>query len=196
MQRRHNEYFNRDVVDIVAGEYYVSREAEIVTTLLGSCVATCLFDPEVGVGGMNHFMLPGQLQPGPIFASEAGRYGMFAMERLINELLKMGARREKLVAKVFGGANLLGGQNDASRVPEQNVLFTLEYLQLENIPVLISDVGGVVGRRIYMFTDSGRVLLKRLGGKPVRTVAQKEVVYQKNLRKREASGSRVEWFRN
>ncbi|NOZ56747.1 MAG: chemoreceptor glutamine deamidase CheD [Calditrichaeota bacterium] len=196
MQRRHNEHFKRDVVDIVAGEYYVSRDAEIVTTLLGSCVATCLFDPEVGVGGMNHFMLPGQLQPGPIFASEAGRYGMFAMERLINELLKMGARREKLVAKVFGGANLLGGQNDASRVPEQNVLFTLEYLQLENIPVLISDVGGTVGRRIYMFTDSGRVLLKRLGGKPVRTVARREVAYQKNLREREGSGSKVEWFRN
>ncbi|HFE53493.1 MAG TPA: hypothetical protein ENK07_08615 [Bacteroidetes bacterium] len=196
MRRTHNDRFKRDVVDIVAGEYYVTREPEIVTTLLGSCVATCLFDPEAGVGGMNHFMLPGQLQPGPIFASEAGRYGMFAMERLINELLKLGARRDKLVAKVFGGANVLGKNNDASRVPEQNVLFTLEYLELENIPVLISDVGGNVGRRIYMFTESGRVLLKRLGGQPVRKVARKETAYQQRLRSSEAAGSRVEWFQN
>ncbi len=161
MKRFYNHKLKRHVVMLRAGEYYSSDTGEVLYTLLGSCIAVCLFDLERGIGGMNHFLLPGLVHPDEIFTSEVGRYGMYAMELLIGDLIKRGARREKLSAKVFGGGAVLKFRQGDGDVTGSNVKFTTKYLELEGIPTGTRDVGGVQGRKILFFTDNARVLLKR-----------------------------------
>ena len=148
-----------DAVKLMPGEYFAHDPRVLLTTTLGSCIAACLWDRHAQVGGMNHFMLP---HGGSAAARAAsGRYGSYAMELLINELLKRGATRATLEAKVFGGAQLVVGM-DALNIGEMNTAFVLEYLATERIPVVASDVRGSVARKVCFVPASGKALIKRL----------------------------------
>ncbi|MDB5454492.1 MAG: chemotaxis protein CheD [Caulobacter sp.] len=140
-------------IHVTQGESHVSSNPNVVmTTVLGSCIAACLRDTHLGIGGMNHFLLPdagdGRKD------SDAVRYGAYAMELLINGLLKQGARRERLEAKLFGGAKLFEGLTD---VGASNAAFAERFLRDEGIPVVSSSMGGLSARRVEFWPASGRV---------------------------------------
>lgn len=144
---------------IKPGEYYVTRRGEAITTVLGSCVAACVRDPVAGIGGMNHFMLPAAEGSREEFSSANLRFGTYAMEHLINEIIKLGGRKSQLEFKVFGGANISG---IAQSVGETNSHFVCAYLRNEGYRVISRDLGGRHGRKIIYFPASGRTLLKKL----------------------------------
>jgi chemotaxis protein CheD len=189
--RYHDRNFGRDAVKILPGEFYVTREPLVLVTVLGSCVAACLRDPLTGIGGMNHFMLPEAADAGNP-ASSSARYGAFAMELLINQLVKLGARRHALQAKVFGGGNVLPGLQQ-SNVGERNAAFVLGYLSLESIQVLARDLLDDCPRKIYFFPDTGRVLVKKLRSIHNATVADRERSYRARLVRAPIAGD-VELF--
>jgi len=142
------------IVNIGPGEHYTSAEPEIIKTLLGSCVAVCLFDPVSNLIGMNHFLLAkDKLQRSSLRDPRAGYYGVHAMELLINSLVKLGAKKNRLQAKVFGGANVLktldGDIPNHYDVGNLNVDFALAFLTRERIPIVSTDVRGNTGRVIY-----------------------------------------------
>lgn len=149
---------------LLPAEYRVTDQPIALVTLLGSCVAACLYDPAVGVGGMNHFMLP-DAQPTNMAARDgadgSARYGAHAMELLINDLLKRGARRPRLQAKVFGGGNVLRGFT-SDPIGARNARFVLDYLAAERIPVLAQDLGDVHPRKVCFFAQTGRALVRHL----------------------------------
>ncbi len=139
-------------VHIVQGEQAVSEDpAVVLSTLLGSCVAACIRDPVAGVGGMNHFLLPGDGMRTPVETSVS--HGVHAMELLLNDLLRHGARRDRLEAKLFGGANLMRGLTD---VGAMNAAFAQEFLKREGIAHVGGSLGGECGRRIQFWPVSGR----------------------------------------
>ncbi len=139
-------------IHIVQGEYKVTNDPDVVvSTLLGSCVAACIRDPATGVGGMNHFLLPGE--DGRAHDHEAERYGDYLMELLINGLMKRGAQRDRLEAKLFGGARMMRGLSD---IGKKNAEFAERYLQHEGIAVIGKDLGGDRGRRLQYWPVSGR----------------------------------------
>lgn len=151
-----DHHFQYDAVKVLPGEYFVSSDDIMVMTVLGSCIAACIWDGRARAGGMNHFMLPeGDWQEG------GGRYGSYAMELLINKLLKCGARRETMQAKVFGGAQVMAGFT-AMNVGERNTRFVLEYLATERIPVVSQDVLDIHPRKVCFFPATGKALVKRL----------------------------------
>jgi len=144
-------------INIVQGEQHVDNDpATVLTTLLGSCVAACLWDPNAGVGGMNHFLLPGDRggAKANMPVSEAMRYGVHSMELLVNGLLRKGAQRERLQAKLFGGARMIKGLTD---VGELNAAFAERFLKAENIALVGGSLRGETGRRIQFWPVSGRV---------------------------------------
>jgi chemotaxis protein CheD len=155
--------FDRNAVKLLPGEYFVSGDDIVLSTVLGSCVSACMWDRTARVGGMNHFMLPG----GSGHAGEAdpiglaGRYGVFAMEQLINELIKRGARKTNLEAKLFGGGAVLKNFT-AINVGERNCEFVLDFLRTEGIRVASQDLLDVFPRRVAFFPVSGRALCRKL----------------------------------
>ena len=149
-------HFKADAVKVLPGEYFVHHEDLVIMTTLGSCIAACLWDRHARVGGMNHFMLPEG-----VGSADSGRYGSYAMELLINELMKKGASRTTLEAKVFGGGAVVSGMNTIN-VGEQNTQFVLDYLQTERIPVVSKDVLDVYPRKVCFFPQSGKAMVKRL----------------------------------
>jgi len=158
-------YFDRDFqvesVKVQPGQYYAATGQGSISTVVGSCVSTCLWDPLERIGGMNHFMLPGE---SPASASPWGisaRFGVYAMEVLINEMLHLGADRRRLVAKVFGGAQVLQGF-DTLDVGRMNSRFVLDFLREEGIRLLAQDLQGVSPRKLHFFPASGKVQVKRL----------------------------------
>ncbi|HSF66374.1 MAG TPA: chemotaxis protein CheD [Nitrospiraceae bacterium] len=157
-RRRHHRFPDHEVVTLFAGEYFVSHKPVVISTLLGSCVGVCMRDPYAGVGGVNHFMLPA---PGSSASSSAWnvktRYGSYAMEMLINGILKHGGHRNRLEVKVFGGAKLYEGGGDIGAI---NVQWVLEYLGREGLQPVASDLGKDYARSVYYYTDTGRVLMK------------------------------------
>lgn len=163
MLRQYSPLFKRPLITIQPGEYYATRSDEMVGTVLGSCVSVCLRDTKAGIGGMNHFMLPGgRGRPGDP-SSATARYGMYAMELLIGEIIKLGGGREHFEAKVFGGGHVLcNSPSTGHNVPRANLEFVQGFLSLEEISVASHDVGGDCARKIYYHPQSGRVLLKRL----------------------------------
>lgn len=153
----YNEHhFQYDAVKVLPGEYFVSGDDLIIMTVLGSCISACIWDGRVRAGGMNHFMLPdGDNLDG------GGRYGSYAMELLINEMLKKGARRESMQAKVFGGAQVMAGFTTMN-VGERNTKFVLDYLATERIPIVSQDVLDIHPRKVCFFPTTGKALVKRL----------------------------------
>ncbi len=146
---------------LLPGEFYVSAGPELISTVLGSCVAACIRDRQRGLGGMNHFMLPEQLSESDAWASvgRAARYGNDAMEQLINAILKAGGRREDLEVKSFGGGRVLRGMTDVGR---RNVDFVRRYLGTEKLAVSAADVGGTYPRQLQFFPDSGKARVRQL----------------------------------
>lgn len=157
----HDRSFNCQAAKILPGEYYFTSDDMMITTVLGSCVSACIRDRVSGIGGMNHFMLPdgGNDTDSPI--SSSMRYGTYAMEILINEILKAGAKRENLEAKVFGGGAVLRGFN-AINVGERNAKFVKDYLQAENIRITAEDLNDIWPRKVNYFPRSGKVMVKKL----------------------------------
>lgn len=154
-----DSHFGTRAIKVPPGKYFVTDDKDmLIVTVLGSCVSVCLRDRVKGIGGMNHFMLPESLSPETGFSASA-RYGAFAMEVLINGLLKMGASRQHLEAKVFGAGKVLNGVGDIGR---RNAEFALHYLQRENIRIAAQDLGDIYPRKVYFFPATGRVLVKLL----------------------------------
>jgi chemotaxis protein CheD len=171
--------FNMEASKIVPGEYYVTRRDMVLVTVLGSCVAACIRDKINGIGGMNHFMLPKSTHEKTGWASASARYGAYAMEVMINQILKQGAKRENLEAKVFGGSAVI--KNMQMNVGDDNAKFALDYLRKEHIPVMAEDLLGEFPRKVYFFPKSGKVLVKKLRSLPNDTVITREQEYRKRL---------------
>jgi chemotaxis protein CheD len=186
-----NLYYDRtfdcDAAKILPGEYYCTFKDMLIVTVLGSCVSACIRDRVSGIGGMNHFMLPdGGDSSNPLISASA-RYGTYAMEVLINELLKSGARRENLEAKVFGGGNVLRGLT-ALHVGERNAAFVRAYLKAEGIRVLAEDLNDIFPRKVYFFPRTGRVLVKKLRELNNNTLVNREQDYASRLAGKDIGG--------
>lgn len=153
----YDAHFRLDAVKVLPGEYFVHDEAILITTTLGSCIAACLWDRQLRLGGMNHFMLPHGARDG----TGAGHYGAFAMELLINEMVKRGATRANMEAKIFGGGAVMSAINTLN-VGQRNTEFVLDYLRTERIPVVSKDVLDIHPRKVCFIPDSGKALVKRL----------------------------------
>ncbi len=162
-----DNHFQYDAVKVLPGEYFVSNEEVLITTVLGSCISACIWDARARAGGMNHFMLPDGDGDG------GGRYGSYAMELLINQMLKIGARRETMQAKVFGGAQVMAGFTTMN-VGERNTRFVLDYLATERIPVVSQDVLDIHPRKVCFFPVNGKALVKRLAHAHPETLAVEE----------------------
>ncbi|BCB27561.1 putative chemoreceptor glutamine deamidase CheD 1 [Sulfurimicrobium lacus] len=184
--------FEMQAAKILPGEYYTTGRDMLLVTVLGSCVAACIRDRISGIGGMNHFMLPnnGQDQSNPL--GDSARYGTYAMEILVNQLLKMGARRDHLEAKVFGGGNVLRGFVVAN-VGERNSKFVLDFLKTENIKLVAQDLMDIYPRKVYFFPKSGRVLVKKLRNVHNDTIIEREKEYSTRLQYSKVEGE-VELF--
>jgi chemotaxis protein CheD len=183
------------MVKILPGEYYVSRSEEAISTVLGSCVSACVRDPTRGLGGMNHFMLPEDAAVGPNdwldpAVGLATRYGSYAMESLINDLLKLGAARERLEIKLFGGGRILAPMTD---VGGRNIDFIRNYMTLEGYRVAAEDLGGTQPRKVVYFPASGRARLRKLRPVENRIISHHEQLYLASLGK-QAAGGDVELF--
>jgi len=150
-----DQHFKYAAVKVLPGEYYVSDEDVVIMTVLGSCIAACIWDSRLRIGGMNHFMLP---EGG---ADASGRYGSYAMELLVNELIKRGSTREYMQAKVFGGGAVISGMTSLN-VGERNTQFVLDYLATERIPVVSKDVMDIYPRKVVFFPITGKAMVKRL----------------------------------
>lgn len=176
-------YTKKWTVKILPGEFFVcSAEEEVVVTTLGSCISACIWDQNLGLGGMNHFMLAeSELGAWGNHSASSTRFGNFAMEFLINEILKQGGRREKLRAKIFGGASMNTG---GEKVGGANIAFAKSYLQTERIPVLADDTGGALARKVYFEPKTGDVKVKKLEDLKNDTIKQREQRYGQSLESR------------
>ncbi len=165
-----------NVAKILPGEYLAQSRELVISTVLGSCVAACLFDRGSGVFGMNHFMLPG----GSGQAGKSMRYGAYAMEVLINEMFKLGAHRKRLEAKVVGGGAVLQDMKMLN-IGERNAAFVVDYLKTEGIPILSSDLEGRHARKIYLYGATGRVRVRTLNSLKNDTVPRRDAEYLARL---------------
>ncbi|HOS97679.1 MAG TPA: chemoreceptor glutamine deamidase CheD [Deltaproteobacteria bacterium] len=180
MYKRHSTRFNRTMVIIYPGEFHVSP-TDIIATVLGSCISVCIKDSKTGLGGMNHFMLPGDVRSEEMFLSESAKYGMFAMEQLISAIIKKGGSQKHFQAKVFGGGHVLNFRKTDGNVPESNIDFVRAFLKMEQIEIVKEDVGGYAGRKILYFPDTGKVLLKRLKSTVDSRIIEAEQAYKTKL---------------
>lgn len=176
------------IAQILPGEYYVSRNDEIITTVLGSCISTCMRDPGAGIAGMNHFMLPGDPAARE---SASARYGLFAMEQLINALLSQGAARGTIQVKVVGGGRVIPGMGDVGR---SNIDFVRTYLAAEQMPILVEDVGLAVARRVRFHGPTGRMRVLHLPMSENRHVAERETALVSRIQVRVGRPGDVELF--
>jgi len=189
-----NRYFDRnfdsEAVKVLPGEYFVTTTDIVLVTVLGSCVSACIRDREKGIGGMNHFMLAQSADHDVISAS--ARYGTYAMEILVNHLIKLGAKRQNLEAKVFGGGRVLASLS-GSNVGERNSKFVIEYLNTEGIRLLAQDLLDIYPRKVYFFPNTGRVLVKKLVRMHNETLARREQEYAARLNEAPVAGD-IELF--
>ncbi len=176
-----NRYWDNRMQSIAAkilpGEYYVTNSSEFVTTVLGSCVSACIRDCATGVGGMNHFLLPlnkGESWSVTEIASLANRYGNYAMEHMINDILKQGGRKQNLEVKLFGGSKIIESMTD---IGNSNIRFVRNYLKTEALKVVAEDLGGINPRKVRYFPQTGRVLVKRIRDLHNDTIIKRESAY-------------------
>ena len=181
----YDAYFGNDAVKILPGEYFVDDEDILIMTTLGSCIAVCLWDRVAHLGGMNHFMLPDG-------DAGSGRYGSYAMEVLINEMLKRGATRANLEAKVFGGGQVIDGMT--MNIGERNTTFAIDYLKTERIPIVSKDVLGVHPRKVCFLPASGKAMIKRLGAAHAEALAAQERAAAQRVQPADAAGGTVDLF--
>lgn len=174
---------NLCVSRILPGEYFVTTRDQMITTVLGSCVSACIRDPLTGIGGMNHFMLPGNTgRSMDRWGGDdclASRYGVAAMEMLINDLLKLGSRKERLELKLFGGGKVLA--MDVNNVGDRNVQFVKKFVETEGIAVVSEDLGGTYPRKVNYFPRTGKVMMRRLRSLQNQAVANEEKNYERKI---------------
>ena len=180
---------------LLPGEYYVTKENEMITTVLGSCISACIRDRESGVGGMNHFMLPITSEDrlrsnNESVVGNATRYGNFAMEHLINSILKNGGKRKNLEVKVFGGGKIIPTLTD---IGVKNIEFVLEYIDTEGLLLLSQDLGDIYPRKIIYFPQTGKVGMKKIQDLHNATIVQRERQYFDNIKDTPVAGD-VELF--
>lgn len=192
----HNKYVDPHsgytTTKILPGEYHVTAEDEMIVTTLGSCICACIRDTELGIGGMNHFMLPHHINSHNIDRA-ATAYGQYAMEHLINEILKRnGHNRKSLEAKLFGGGSVV---DSSIEVGEENIRFAKTYLTLENIPLAADDLGEDVARKVYFHPATGKVTCKRFKAMNNLVIEEREKQYLKEIEERiEGDQNEVELF--
>ena len=190
--RYFDSVLQRTVIKVQPGTHYVTKDiSEVIATTLGSCVAVCIRDWELRIGGMNHFMLPHNSQQDSWGDStSAARYGHYAMEIVINDILKNGGRRENLEVKLFGGGQVLAKKTN---VGDSNISFVRDYIHSEGLPLVSEDLGGKYPRKVIFYPDSGRVRIKKLKTLANDTIEKREHNYQENL-DHQPVGQSVELF--
>jgi chemotaxis protein CheD len=184
--RYFDKNFNLDAVKILPGEYFACNDETLIVTVLGSCVSVCLRDPILRIAGMNHFLLPANKDIKNV-NSDSARYGVYAMEVLINHMIKLGASKARMEAKVFGGGNVLK-QLRSNSVGEQNASFVEEYLETENIRVVAKDLLGEYPRKIYFFPLTGEVKVRKLRSLHNTTIIDRETEYRVKVSQAPKSG--------
>lgn len=182
----YDAHFKNAAVKVLPGEYFVDNEDLLVMTTLGSCIAACLWDRQAQVGGMNHFMLPEG-------AGDSGRYGSYAMEMLINEMMKRGASKSRMEAKIFGGGAVIAGMNTIN-VGERNTNFVMDFLKLEPIPVVSKDVLDVYPRKVCFLPHSGKAMVKRLAPTNTDALIQQDRNAAQKAQPVVASGGSIDLF--
>ena len=169
----YDAHFRNEAVKVLPGEFFVHDEDILVMTTLGSCIAACLWDRDKRIGGMNHFLLPDMGSGSGSMGGDSGRYGSFAMDLLIGELVKRGATRSSMEAKVFGGGAVVSGMNTIN-VGERNTNFVLDYLRTERITVVSKDVLDIYPRKVCFLPASGKAMVKRLASANSEALAAQE----------------------
>jgi chemotaxis protein CheD len=178
---------------ILPGEYFVTMHDEAVYTTLGSCISACIRDRVSGIGGMNHFMLPVSVSKDSWKATDnsaSTRYGNFAMEHLINDILKNGGKRQNLEAKIFGGGRIIANMTD---VGLRNIAFARDYLATEGLKITSEDVGDAFPRMVVYFPATGKVRVKRLRSLHNNIIVEQETMYLQTIEKKPVSGD-IELF--
>lgn len=192
-----NRYWDRQnemcAAKILPGEFYVTTHDELIVTVLGSCVSACIRDPIFGIGGMNHFMLPISAQTGTWKRDSFGvstRYGNYAMEHLINEILKNGGSRNNLEVKVFGGGKILAQMTD---IGDKNVQFVQSFIKTEGLKLLSEDLGDIHPRKVHYHPRTGKVNVKKLRSLHNSTIGDREQKYMHEI-EIEQSSTDIELF--
>lgn len=179
------------VIKLISGDcYFTDKPQQMIVTILGSCVAACLHDPKMRIGGMNHFLLPDGPGSSLRDSGEPARYGAFAMEQLINGIIKLGGVKSRLQAKVFGGGNVI---NNSAMIGSRNASFVRQFLQNENIPIVSEDLGDTYPRRLRFYPDTGKAMLMKLRRKEDYAVADEELRFAKELKTHPVEGG-IELF--
>jgi len=190
-KRYYDQISEHTIVKLYSGDCYVAQEhGEMLVTILGSCISACIRDPLLQLGGMNHFLLPETSDKSVIGTSSSARFGAYAMEQLINELLKRGAVKSRLEAKVFGGGNVIAS---SAMIGDKNVQFVRQFLKTEGIKIASEHLGGTSPRRIHYFPDTGKVMMRILKRKEDMQIIEEEKAYAKKLIAKPVEGD-VELF--
>jgi chemotaxis protein CheD len=195
VRRSWNESYQAYAARIMPGEFYVTRNSEGIYTTLGSCISACIRDNLTGIGGMNHFMLPAtDASPEEAWKatslSAATRYGNYAMEHLINEIMRNGGKRHNLEVKIFGGGRILANMTD---VGKRNIQFARDYLETEGLKIMAEDVGDIFPRMVVYFPSTGKARVKRLRSLHNNTIAEMENSYFRHIKEEPVSGE-IELF--
>lgn len=196
LKTQHEEEYNR--ITIGPGEYYAANRRVLITTVLGSCVSACLYDPVNNIVGMNHFLLSSRryARDLPFCITDAGRYGIHSMELLINAILKKGANRSNIKAKAFGGGSVIKALNSSPTnyfaVGEVNKKFILEFLKEESIPLVSSDLGGHVARVIYFDSRDFSVYVRKMKEIKPHLITREQEYWKKSIQKHEETEMQVD----
>lgn len=181
VRRYYDQNLEKTIVKLMTGDCYVTSEPnEMLVTILGSCISACMRDPVAGIGGMNHFLLPGKntenISKGdPEYST---RFGAFAMEELINKILKLGGKKERLEVKLFGGGNVI---DNSAMIGTKNTTFAKQFLQNEGLKITSEDVGGDYPRRIHYFPDTGKLMMRKLKRRDDLRIVEEEKRYEDKL---------------
>lgn len=200
MNEHFDTHFNKRIITIHPGEFFSSKEDLLIATVLGSCISIALFDYRAQFGGLNHFMLPelSSSSTGATGHEELGRYGNYAIELLINDMLAKGAQKKYLNAKVFGGGNVLPSsqQKTNNTTGINNITFALSYLETEGIPIMANDTGGIYPRKIYFDPKTFKVYVKRIKKTTLAldSLKKQEEQYKAQIKTTQKSSGDIVWF--
>lgn len=197
MNKHFDTHFNKQIITILPGEFYSTDKPVLISTILGSCISIALYDIELHLGGLNHFMLPSSSRTKEISFEEQGRYGDFAIELLLNDMFKKGSKKANLKAKIFGGSNVLNdGGYHQNRTGLNNISFALEYLTTENIPILANDMGGIFPRKIFYDPQTSKIFLKRIQRSDItlNEINRRESAYKEEMQEKQTLTGDITWF--
>jgi chemotaxis protein CheD len=161
MESSFSNRFKKNMITIYPGEFYASDQDEVIQTLLGSCVAVCLYDPTVNVSGMNHYMLEGKILSIITHTKSSDKHALQSISRLIESMVQLGCKRKNLTAKVFGGGKVLNTENNIHTVPQDNIRAAKLILEMEDIHITQEETGGKFTRKVLMEVHNGKTFVKR-----------------------------------